>query len=1515
MNILDTADLVAGDQVDATLPAQAGLPEFVGRYRVERIVGRGSFALVVLARDEELESAVALKILRARNSDTETRFLEEARMQRRIQSLNVISVRDIGRLTDGSPYLVLDYASRGTLEDRLNAGAGGTHLVTDHRLQLLSFVDDLADGLLAIHRAGMVHRDIKPANILFCKRQHDITHYEQHGIGADATLESSSTPDNLLPNLLANGERVLVGDLGIAKDLSKCNDSTTLLGGTPFYLAPEQRQADQPISPSADIYSATAVLWRALVNERPPACEDVDSKLSDLPETLIPQGWQQLFRKGLSANPSDRYQSADEWRWSIHDVLGSGSSTVVYRSKAPMAARTDICPYKGLAAYEAGDAIFFRGRDALVDQLCRRLQLESVLVVGGPSGSGKSSLVRAGLVTSLRAGALPGSKQWQSLLMTPGTNPMQALQECLESAGGLPGLLHRKEFAQSEKREKSENTTLVLIIDQFEEIFTLSEAHTKAKFLQTLSQLVGAASQLVKLVFVVRADFYAECAREPWLAAKITSNQVLVGPMTASELRRAITEPATEAGYDLEKGLVHTIIQEAGEETGSLPLVAHALVETWVRRSNNTLTLEGFKASGGVAGAISQSADATYEHELDEAGRQAARRLMLMLVNPGEGTPDTRRVVNREDIQQLEDGSQESSHFSDVIKKLTAARLLSVDDRKLQIAHETLLSSWPRLRQWIDDSRDDLRVRKRISLHAEEWQSEEQPIDLLYHGVRLSSAIEWLGKNSDQAGALEKTFLDSSLQRQMNIEEREKNVRRRSRRTWAIVIASLTLLTIAATASSIFAFRALQDSLENARIAEHATGQANFRFAGALGAAAYGHYTEDPRLALVLATEALATTSLFESGQSSTFDTRAALISARQTLASGGPFLLGSPMVAGDALSIAINPQGSILSVGKLNGEIVFFDVVTREELQPVSQDHSGGVRDMEFSPDGKSMVSAGVDGRLLLWQRDANGVWASKKIAETGDVLPDVDFHPSGDIVVTANHDASVGVWYLAKQGNGASHFYAGTAEVNAVAISQDGRYIVAGNADKTITAWDIDTHELVMGPLSGIHSSHLLDIEFSPSADSVFTMTTDGESKMLSFPDGEVMGTLFESSNEAIGALLVNHTRGELIGGNNRGELAIWDIESGGTVQRSASGHSQVVKFATMTSDERLIATLGRDQLIRFWTINDHFPMGNQLQVNSRPAKSVAISPDGSLLASGDKEGNIKLWRLDTNDAPKNLAGHQGEVWSLAFSSDGRLLASADRLGRLQVWDVKHRRVVQIIETGSEAIWSAEFVKNDKELVLATEAQVASYSVDGGQLLESWGDTGTPITRLALSPDRSKLIVAYANGDVVIESVFGDSGRKIFNTGEDLLWSAALNQSGTLLAAASSDETVSLFDVDSGERISKLTGHQGGATNVTFLQDGSTLVVSDRRGSIHWWDIISERRLAAPWRGHKKSAWRMALHPDGNRVATAGDDGKVWIWDALSADRACDIGYSAFDANQKNHYLGDEHTMRACQ
>ena len=491
------------------------LPSYVGRFEVRNEIATGGFAVVLRAWDEELECYVALKILRgelAADKGIQLRFLEEARLLRRIRSPNVVMVHDVGRLNDGRPYFVMDFADRGTLAQRLERLCG-TRRPDPQSVKAL--VNAVADGVAAIHEAGLVHRDIKPANTLF-----------QHVRRGSVTLHPTAV-ESLEPHaaLVGTDERMLISDLGIAKDLLKHAAAATIVGGTPLYQAPEQGDPRAEITPAADVYAATAMLWHVLTGERPPVASRVRSRLADFPSL-----WREVIEQGMALDPVDRFSCMDSWRAAVHEALSHEAIEAQVGLPTEVASLETPCPYKGLAAYQPEDARFFFGREALIDEFVRRIQLNRVLVVGGPSGSGKSSAVRAGLIPALKAGALPGSDAWRFALFTPGRDPLAELffqmtrgSTSSNSPVSLEEVIAHPTMARHLGGVHRSDRSLVLCIDQFEELFTLAPAPLQTKFVTALSAMTDPADSTVRVVIAVRADFYATCAQIPWLAERITN--------------------------------------------------------------------------------------------------------------------------------------------------------------------------------------------------------------------------------------------------------------------------------------------------------------------------------------------------------------------------------------------------------------------------------------------------------------------------------------------------------------------------------------------------------------------------------------------------------------------------------------------------------------------------------------------------------------------------------------------------------------------------------------------------------------------------------------------------------------------------------------------------------------------------------------------------------------------------------------------------------------------------------
>ena len=1380
-------------------------PAYVGRYEVREEIAAGGFAVVLKAWDEELESIVAIKVLHHNLTEDDAvraRFLEEARLLRRIRSPRVVTVHDVGRLNDGRPYFVMDYADRGTLMPRLRPPDSTT---TTARLDVEALIDAVADGLTAIHDAGVVHRDIKPANILI--QQARRVRSQKHGNGAE---EQAQTTDLVRPD-----ERILVGDLGIAKDLAKRFTSRTVMAGTPVYQAPEQLDPDSEITPATDIYAATAMMWHVVSGRPPPGHRQVRDKLADLPVA-----WQDSMAVGMAEQPGARFADVEQWRSAMRMALGQEIHRVGADEVTIVAPTATRCPYKGLAAFQPEDAEFFYGREGLIDELVRRVQLNRVLVIGGPSGSGKSSLMRAGLIPAIRAGTLPGSDHWHVAVFTPGRDPLAELYVQLVRGHTETGsdftidqVMARPSLARHVGA--AAHTPCLLCIDQFEELFTLAPPADRQRFVDALSAMADPADSKVKIVLSLRADFYAACADIPWLADRISENQVLVGPMTGPELRRAITEPARAGSLFLEEPLIDAIIDEAGGEAGSLPLVAHALLETWLRRQGNMMTLKGFREAGGVAGAISQTADALFEQRFDESEKAATRRLFLRLITPGEGTADTRRLLPRSEIDR--DPAADVMHR--VVEQLTESRLLTVDEESVQIAHEALLRIWPRLRAWIEEGRDELRMRQRILRAATDWRSQHQDPDLLYRGTPLLSAIEWSDKNPDQLGELEHSFIRTSADSKARAEAAAAERAVRLRRIRSVVIAGLAALTIGASIASVVAWRASQLAEQNWQRAERATDEANERFAGALGAAANGLAEVDPLLATSLALEALARAETSRS----TYEARSAMLAARRTLAEDGPFLVGSPIDVGDALAIALDAQGSQLAVGQREGLINIFDIENRRWIQPGFTGHKGGVRDLEFDPAGGRLASAGADGTVWLWALGDTPAGANRKIGAFEDVVPGIAFDPNGRMVVTANGDGTIRLWNAAMGTQTGQPLVDLPLGFKTVAFAPDGETVVAGYGDGAIYGWSVASRAPLYGPVEGIHSSNLTDVTVSPKGDRVATASSDGTSMILDHPTGEPIGPAFQEGDR-IGAVAFTEGGDVLMGGAADGSVRLWHVARGEPLPSTPTGHSQGIIDLETGDHGQLIATLGRDQQVRLWRFDAGLPLATTLPVAGKRAKGIAFSADGGLIAAGDDTGIIRIWTPGRSMPPRELSGHEHEVWALAITPSGDLLLSGDRAGMVRLWSVTTGQEIGQIAADDAAIWSMAFLDDGDQLMIASARRVSFWNMADRSETRSLTFDARELTRAALSPDDVLVAAASTSGLVRIWDVESGEVVRDIEADDNVIWSLAFSPDGRTLATASSDEVIHLWDLETGQRQRTFGGHKGGATDLAYLADGAT-------------------------------------------------------------------------------------------
>jgi hypothetical protein len=447
----------------------------------------------------------------------------------------------------------------------------------------------------------------------------------------------------------------------------------------------------------------------------------------------------------------------------------------------PAGGRVTRSPYVGLAAYQVDDADRFFGREALTETLSALADERPFVGVFGASGAGKSSLLRAGL-------AARSSRT--VLILSPGSDPISELSVAIAGLADEPADRVREDLAADPEALRGwlakASGDLLLVVDQFEEAFALCDDTARRWLVRALT---SAAGPRARVVIGVRTDFYGHCARHPELVAALHKAQVLVGSMSTEELRAAITEPATQAGATLETALVARLISDVAGQPAALPLVSHALAETWRRRRGMVLTLTGYQDAGGIENALARSAEETFG-EFGEADQAAAKRLFLRLVVPGDGAEDTKRRVARTEID-APDG---------VLDRLAAARLITIDRDSVELAHEALLRAWPRLADWTDQSRDELRVHRRLTEAAAVWEAEDRDPDALYRGAHLEAAVQL----RDRLNSRETAFVEAGLAAELARTAADRRATRRLRQ----LLAGLTALAVLLAATAVVAVTA-----------------------------------------------------------------------------------------------------------------------------------------------------------------------------------------------------------------------------------------------------------------------------------------------------------------------------------------------------------------------------------------------------------------------------------------------------------------------------------------------------------------------------------------------------------------------------------------------------------------------------------------------------------------------------------------------------------------------------------
>lgn len=1178
-------------------------------------------------------------------------------------------------------------------------------------------------------------------------------------------------------------------------------------------------------------------------------------------------------------------------------------------------------PFKGMQCFDESDADLFFGRDRLTDRLVERLLETRFLAVVGASGSGKSSLVRAGLIPALRRRLLPAgqgdagssvaSGDGTVHLITPTSHPLRALASSLtrdwESADASvvlaaelardPTALHlavERALTRDGRRDDTSRDTitppdrLLLVVDQFEELFTLcrDEAERRA----FVDGLLAAAGGRTLVLIALRADFYEHCARFSSLREALATRQEYIGPMSADELRQAIEAPAALGGWELEPGLVDLLLQDVGDEPGALPLLSHALLETWQRRRWNVLTLKAYSDSGGVRGAIAKTAERVFQ-TLPSDRQAIARRTFLRLTELGEATQDTRR---RATLAELIPGPEEGPVVEAVLRTLADARLITTGEGTVEVGHEALIREWQRLREWLAEDREGLRTHRRLTEATHEWMALVRDPGALYRGARLAQAAEWAKDHPDELNLAEREFLEASQGLERNeLEVARSQANRLRNRAWALAVA-----LIAALAMAVAAFVSSRQAQESAAMAagQRVTaeaGQATAQAASALAVAEAVSRATQQALAAMNAAQAQANYAHAEA----------------QRLAAEANALIQS---GGNSDLIALLALRSMMTEYTAQGDAAL-DEATRLNYPVHSfRGHTGLVFGVAFSPDSRLALTGSEDGTARLWDT-RSGEELRALIGHEGSITS-VAWSPDGRLVLTASADTTARLWD-AQTGTEVRRFSGGTAQVSSVVFSADGRYALGASEDGSARLWEVETGaELQMFvPQADVATSAAL----SPDGRYAMLGYSDKTARLLDIQSGELVLSLVGHTDRVLSVAFSSDGTRILTGSYDK-TARLWDAQTGEALL-GLEGHAGGVTAAVFSPDGRSIATASYDKTARVWDAQTG-EVRRVITSHVSVVRTVAFSPDGRYLLTGGNEAAALLFDLQAGNGLPSFTGHASGVTGVAFSPDGRyaLTGSYDNTARL--WDAESGKVVHVLSGHTDIVNGVAFSPDGRLLLTASwDGTACLWDASTGMALRRLDHPRGPLA-VAMSPDGRYVVTGGWDGtailwdalsgaklqqytghsNVVIGVAFSPDGGHVLTAGYDRvagLWDrlsgaqirglvsdgevsgVAFSPDGRYALTGSLDKTARLWDARTGEELRRYTGHTDGVFSVAFSPDGRYALTGSGDKTARLWDAQTGeelRRLS----GHTASVTAVAFSPDGRQVLTGSDDGTATLW-----------------------------------
>ncbi len=1133
-----------------------------------------------------------------------------------------------------------------------------------------------------------------------------------------------------------------------------------------------------------------------------------------------------------------------------------------------------ISPYKGLKKFDLEDKDRFFGRDQFLKSLIQELEQTNLILLLGASGSGKSSVVRAGLIPWLLQ---KYGSQLVSLTFTPDVNPFESLYATLLSK-------YAQKTVQFVREAKVETLTLMvrklkqtdnywlIFIDQFEELFTTSQPDKRNNFIATLIQLTKAKEPRVKVIATMRADFLDRLSPYPQLVKVTDKHRPIIAQMQSDELRLAIEQPAAYHGVVFEPGLVEEIIKDVQRQAGYLPLLQYTLNLLWETEvkngsvNNRTLNISTYRQLGGVRGALQQRVDKIYD---DLSGREkiATQRIFLKLVDIGgnkafgnECQPVRRRALR--------------SEFNDVLENSVLIKLINENflvsnyplesqQPTVEIAHETLLISWGTLNNWMMESRNHIALKNRLNDDVYLWFNNHKSEKDLWRGSRLEKVKELrkdLTFNQVFGGFNEDAnqFIDASIK----LSDRQRH------RT----IIGLTCFLVIVMVLAGFIEIQRRKAIDWAQRAEKQRKRADISEIQALNTSSEV-LVGSGRLFDALIQSLKAGEKLQDANFATSDAKNQTLAILRQAVYSVRERnrLKGHNRAVNN---ISINRNGNLVASTSDDGTVKLWDISGRQ-LKTLTG-HNSAVKCVSFSPDESIIVTGSEDKTVKLWNMEGKLL---KTFTGYKDTVTSVSFSPDGATIATGSNDGTVKLWNT--QGELMRNITGHGAPVYSVSFSPGGTKIASAGGNTSVKIWN--TQGNLLQSYKG-HSDNITSVSFSPDGKKIASASFDNTVVLWNL-QGEKLTTL-RGHREALTSVSFSSDGKNLVTSSYDDTIKLWSLQGKEPQElQTLIGHDDNVTRVVFGSDSKVIASASWDNTIRIWENN---PQDKKLQIltgHNRRVTSIVFSPDNKMIASASYDNTVRFWNRLGELLPLNFIRDDHPITSISFSRDGQKIVSATWLRQFHLWDISGKQIKTF--TGhSSAVNSVSISPNSKTIVSAGEDNTVKLWSSEGRLLHTLNIHSSPVISVGFSPDGQTIASASDDNTVILWDLQGNK-VKTLRGHKSRVTSVNFSPDSKNIATGSDDSTAKLWNTE-GKELKTLTGHYSAVTSISFSPDSKTIATGSYDKTVKLWNLKGEE--LATLKRHNGAVTSVVFSPDGKSIASASDDKTVIVWNFSELDELVD-------------------------